>query len=252
MLELHDMTASYNRSHPILHQINLCAKAGEITVLLGPNGSGKSTLLHTVIGDMPYTGEICINGASLRTLSPQKRAQLVSLLPQHLPVPALSVRETVALGLSPRTARMGKAEWQEVDAQLQRLEISPLTDRAVCTLSGGERQKVFLAMLLVQNTPVLLLDEPTTYMDAAFTARFYTILKEECAKGKAVLTVMHDVGEALLLADRVACLDATTHSLAFVGTPAEALEQQIPEQRFGLHRYTATREGETVSFFRGV
>ena len=128
------------------------------------------------------------------------------------------------------------------------MELSALADRPVCTLSGGERQKVFLAMLLTQNTPVLLLDEPTTYMDLSFTAKFFDILKKERDRGKAILLVMHDVTDALRIADRVAVIrDAT---LAFCGMPREALEQSIPEKLFGLTRYTAKRGEETAYFFR--
>ncbi|MBE6702798.1 MAG: ABC transporter ATP-binding protein [Ruminococcaceae bacterium] len=248
MLDLKNLFAGYDRKHPILKDVSLTANSGEITVLLGRNGSGKSTLLHTVIGAIHASGQILANGIELATLKPNERAKHLSFLPQRLPAPALSVKETVALGLTPQRTRLGEAEWRLVDEKIEALGITALSDRAVSTLSGGERQKVFLALMLTQDTDILLFDEPTTYADAPFTALFYSLLRKERAKGKTILLVMHHVGEALTLADRVAVLQ--NGSLAFCGTPAEALEREIPEKCFELTRYTAKRDGKTAVFFK--
>ena len=250
MLELQHLTIGYSKNTPVLRDISLTLKKGEITAILGSNGCGKSTLLHAIMGEIPYSGNIRCNGLCPKELPPARRAQLLSLLPQQLPTPALTVRETVALGLSPHTIHPGTAEWKKVDYTNARLELTPLAHRSVQTRSGGERQKVFLALTLVQDTPLLLLDEPTTYMDLSFTARFFSILREERAKGKSLLLVMHDVSDALCISDHIAVLQ--NGSLAFFGTAVQALEQQIPEKLFGLHRNTATREGKSVSFFRGM
>jgi iron complex transport system ATP-binding protein len=158
------------------------------------------------------------------------------------------VRETVALGLSPHVAKLGSNEWTRVDTALARVGITDLAARLVSALSGGERQKVFLALLLAQSTPVLLLDEPTSHMDLAFIPQFYGILREEAAAGKAILLITHDVTEAFSNADRVALL--ANGSLAFSGTTAEALEQEIPEKHFGLTRYVAQRGEKTAVFFK--
>ena len=247
MLEIKRLCVAYRR-HPVLQSLSFTARPGEITLLLGQNGCGKSTLLHTVMGEIPADGEILLNGVSLSSLPPRARAAQISLLPQQLPAPAQTVRETVAMGLAPHVLRLGDAEWQKVEEKLALLGIAPLADRLTSTLSGGERQKVFLALLLVQDTPVLLLDEPATYTDAPFTALLFDTLRAERDKGKTVLAVMHDVGAALELADRIIVLESG--SVAFNGTPAEALAGEVPEKHFGLTRYTAERDGKTAYFFR--
>lgn len=248
MLEFKRLCAGYGKSKPVLRNISFVAHSGEITVLLGQNGCGKSTLLRAAMGQLSHSGEILLNGTSLLDRKPSQRAREISLLPQHLPAPLLSVRETAALGFAPHATHLGDAEWKTVDDRLAELELTALAERPVNTLSGGERQKVFLAMQLVQNADVLLLDEPATYTDAPFAARLYALLRAACAKGKTVLLVMHDVGEALTIADRIAVLQ--NGSLAFCGTPAKALETCIPERFFGLTRYTATQNGKPAYFFR--
>ncbi len=247
MLKIESLTVSFGK-HTVLQDVSLHLAQGEVLALLGPNGCGKSTLLHTVMGENPYTGRILLGDTPLSSLSPAKRARELSLLPQHLPAPALTVRETVSLGLAPRTAKLGAAEWKKIDAQLARLDLTALADRPVSTLSGGERQRVFLALILVQDTPFVLLDEPTTYMDAPTTARFFALVQELKAAGKGVLLVLHDVGQALEHADGVAVL--TNGTLAFCGSPAEALAREIPEKHFGLTRYTAQRGEKTAYFFK--
>lgn len=248
MLECRNLTVAYRKAAPTLKDASLFVPSGAITALLGANGAGKTTLFKAILQEIAYTGRIFCDNADLSTLPHRERAKRISLLPQQLPSPALSVRETVALGLSPYTTKLGSAEWASVDAALARVGITDLAARPVSSLSGGERQKTFLALLLTQDTPVLLLDEPTAHMDAAFIPRFYAILREEAAAGKAVLLITHDLTEALAHADRIAVLSGGT--VAFCGTAAEALEREIPEKYFSLTRYVAKRGEKTAVFFK--
>ncbi|MBE6629473.1 MAG: ABC transporter ATP-binding protein [Ruminococcaceae bacterium] len=246
MLELQHLSVAYRGAPPVLNDLSLTLTPG-ITVLIGHNGAGKSTLLHAALGEVAYTGNILLNGTSLVTYAPRERAKLLSLLPQKLPAPALCVREVVALGFAPFCTRPGEKEWQTVREILEKLEIESLSARPVQTLSGGERQKVFLALLLAQNTPVLLLDEPATYLDATFSATLYRVLREEREKGKHILLVMHDLAAALDLADRVLLLEGG--KLTFDGTPQACLNVRIPERVFGLTRYRATDENQNEVYF---
>ena len=248
MLEFQSVTVQYGKMSPVLRDISFTARENEITVLLGQNGCGKSTLLRAAMREIPYTGKIFCDKTDLSALSPAARGRQISMLPQQLPSPTLSVRETVALGYAPHVTRLGASEWETVDKRIAEMELSALADRPVCTLSGGERQKVFLALLFTQDTPILLLDEPTTYVDFSFTARFFDLLKAQRDRGKTILLVMHDISDALRIADRVAVIKDA--ALAFCGTPQEALEQNIPEKLFGLTRYTAKWGEDTTIFFR--
>ncbi len=249
MLNCRNLTVKYGKTHTVLRDISFSAENGKITVILGENGCGKSTLLRAAMNEIPYSGSFTLNETNLSQITPAKRALLISMLPQHLPAPALSVWETVALGRSPHTTHVGDRDRAIVAERLEQLGIAHLASRRTDTLSGGERQKVFLAMLLAQDTPLLLLDEPTTYMDLSFTSRFYDILRQERSHGKTILLVMHDLGDALTVADQLVILKES--SLAFVGTPHEALTQNIPEAIFGLQRYTAQRGEKTAYFFKG-
>lgn len=248
MLEFKDLCVQYRGAAPLFQNVSFALDKG-ITVLLGCNGAGKSSLLHTALGEVPYTGEILLNGQSISSIPTRERAKLLALLPQRLPAPALCVRETVALGFSPFFTRLGEKEWQTVREILEKLQISRLADRPVSTLSGGERQRVFLGMMLAQDTPVMLLDEPATYLDAPHHTLLCKILQEEREKGKHILLVMHDLTRALALADRVLVLNEG--ALAFDGTPDECIDARIPERIFSLKCYTASDEsGKTVRVFQ--
>ncbi len=240
-----DVSISYDR--PILDRAAFVVPEGCIAALLGKNGAGKSTLLSAAIGLLPYRGEISFRGAPLPRRE-RDRAKIVSLLPQALPSPALSVRDVVSFGRYSYTTKLSPSEWKLVDGALERLKISELSARLVSTLSGGERQKVFLASLLVQDAPVLLLDEPTTYMDLAFRSDFYRILREERDKGKTVLLVTHDLSDAVAEADRIVLLEAG--KVAFDGTKEECLARPVLEEAFSVRRYLADENGASHVFFR--
>lgn len=233
---------------PILHDVSFSLSKGCIHSLIGENGAGKSTLLKCALREVPYSGRILLNEKPLQAYSAKERAALVSVLPQHLPAPELSVREVIAFGFYARVTRLSPQEHAETERIMTRLNLVHLADCLVSRLSGGERQKVFLAMTLVQNTPVLLLDEPTTYMDLAFKHTFFALLREERDRGKSILLVQHDLADAVAVSDRIALL--TGGQLSFFGTIADCLQQNIIERAFSVTRYTAQSDNRTQLFFR--
>ena len=153
MLEFKNISIQYRGAAPLLADVSFTLTP-RITVLLGKNGAGKSSLLHATLGEVPYKGEIRLNGQSITEIPARERAKQLAFLPQRLPAPALTAQEAVALGFSPFCTRLCEKERQTVREILQKLQISHLSDRPVSTLSGGERQRVFLGMMLAQNTPV--------------------------------------------------------------------------------------------------
>lgn len=235
----------------ILNGVSFTLRPQRLTVLLGKNGSGKSTLLSCVNQQLPYTGEILTDGRSLAQLSPRERAKTVAIAPQNIPAPHITVFQMAAFGRNPYldfTGRLSEQDIAAVKAALCIARAENLTERYVDTLSGGERQRVAFAMILAQNTPVMLLDEPTAHMDQGHEAVFLrtlTGLKE--SQKKTVLIVLHDLNTAIRYADDLLVLDGG--QLMFSGTKEEILKQRILEETFGVCRYSITQQGGERVFF---
>ena len=233
-------------SRTVLMDVTLSLPRGTLTALIGRNGCGKSTLLSTITGESTYTGSILLDSHELSALPQRERAQKATLLPQSLTSPHMTVRELVNLGRLPHlslTSRFSSADRQAVEQAIGDVGMESFCDKYLDEISGGERQKAYLAMILAQETPLLLLDEPTTYMDLAFSHRFMEKLdriKEE--REKTLLVAMHDLELAVRYADLLAVLDEGR--LRFFGSVSECLERGIIEEIFGVRRITA--EGHTL------
>jgi iron complex transport system ATP-binding protein len=213
----------------VLHDATLNVESGEVVALVGPNGAGKSTLLRAVSGVVPIQGgDVRINGSRLSMLSTMERARYLAVVPQarSLP-PAFTVDETVMLGRTPHLGwlgRTGPRDRERVQYALEHTQMLPLAERYVGELSGGEQQRVLLARALAQDTPVLLLDEPTTHLDLQHRESLIRLIRELAAKKRlAVLMVLHDLNLAGLYADRVALLVAG--QMQAVGSPTEVLTE---------------------------
>ena len=174
MLSFRRVYAAYGKKQ-VLDQIDFELPPHTLTAVVGKNGSGKSTLFACAGRKIPYTGEITLSGCELAAMTPRERAQRMAILPQTLPAPAVSVAELAAFGRNPYLdfgRRMTPTDRRLVEEALERVGIAALRDKLLTELSGGERQKAYLAMILAQDTDVLLLDEPTTYMDMEYEAAF--------------------------------------------------------------------------------
>ena len=190
---------------------DLCASAdsGKLTCLLGRNGIGKSTLLKTISGFLPkMAGQVFLDGKEISTLTSAQRARLVSVVLSSAPaVSGLRVSEVVALGRTPFTGFWGFAGKTDKLCTAQAMQmtgIDGLANRYMNTLSDGERQKVMLAKALAQQTPIILLDEPTAYLDYPSKIEAMLLLRSLARQeGKTVLMSTHDVGLALQLADDI-------------------------------------------------
>ena len=192
-----------------LHDISFDVKRGEIFGLVGLNGAGKSTLLKTISGFLPkMAGHIFLAGKEIDTLSNAQRARMVSVVLSSAPAASgLKVSEVVALGRTPFTGFWGFAHKTDKLCTAQAMQmtgVDHLADRYMNTLSDGERQKVMLAKALAQQTPIILLDEPTAYLDYPSKIEAMLLLRTLARKeGKTVLMSTHDVGLALQLADDI-------------------------------------------------
>ncbi len=250
MLEIKDLSVRFG-SRQVLEDVSFALRPHRLTVLVGRNGAGKSTLLSCVNRQVPYTGTIRLNEGDISLLPPRQRAKAVAILPQSLPSPHIPGRELVSLGRNPYldfTGRLTEADRQAVETALRDADAVSLAERYVDTLSGGEKQRIALAMILAQNTPMALLDEPTAHMDLSYEASFLELLQKlKRERKKTFLLILHDLNLAVRYADDLLVLDGGR--LAFAGSREECLEKGILEASFGLKRYTLEDGGEDRIFF---
>ncbi len=225
---------SYNGS-PLLDGIDLSVPKGEVLAIVGPNGSGKTTLLKNVSGILsPQAGTIYLDMTRLPELSITELARHLAVVEQEREIGFdFTVREVVALGRIPhrgRFARETRTDKEWIGRAMELTNVAPFTERSIRELSGGEKQRVFLAMALAQNPRVLLLDEPTTYLDINHQLQIMEIVRQEAAAGLTVLMAIHDLNLAAQYADRVAILHRG--QLLAVGRPADVLTETNIKQAF--------------------
>lgn len=231
-LAFHALTTGYchgSRQSIVGRGLEGSLPRGTLTVLLGTNGAGKSTLLRTLAGlQPPLAGDIFWEGNSLASLTPEERAKRLSIVLTVRPETGnLTVREVVALGRLPHRqglwgSRNAAADAEAVERAMQLTTTSTWSERPVSRLSDGERQRVFIAKALAQETPLILLDEPTAFLDYPSRVQFFNLLKRLTNEmGKTVLLSSHDVELAAAHADRILLLSKESLCLA----PTEAQER---------------------------
>ena len=250
MLSFRRVCAAYGKKQ-VLEQIDFELPPHTLTAVVGKNGSGKSTLFACAGRKIPYTGEITLSGCELAAMTPRERAQRMAILPQTLPATAVSVAELAAFGRNPYLdfgRRMTPTDRRLVEEALERVGIAALRDKLLTELSGGERQKAYLAMILAQDTDVLLLDEPTTYMDMEYEAAFFRLLKAlQTEKGVTLLVILHDLSQAMRYADRIVVLDAGR--VRFAGDTRACAASGVLEAVFRVRqRPIANGDGEWIFF----
>lgn len=235
MLEIHNLQVAYG-NHVALRDVSLAVAAGEMLAVIGPNGAGKSTLVRAVSGVLPMmAGEVRVGERPFHSLNAADKARLLAVVPQAREMPgAFTVYETVLLGRTPYLNWLGKSQRQDherVKWALERTKLTTLARRRVGELSGGEQQRVLLARALVQDAPVLLLDEPTTHLDLQHQSRLLNLVRELVQERKlAVLLVLHDLNLAGLYCDRLALL--VNGRLQAIGAPSEVLTSQLLSHTF--------------------
>jgi len=220
---------SFNRNNRrLIDDISFSLQKGEIIGVIGPNGAGKSTLLKNIIGYHDAdNGVISIQGSHLASLSHKARALRVSYMAQH-PETAFpfSVSETIALGAHNRADLQAISE-ESIQHQVlqlaEQLELAHLLKRKLTELSGGETQLVHFARIIMQQAPVILLDEPTASLDIGHEAQLMNLLRNQCNNGQAALVAIHNLNIAAAFCDRVLLIDHG--KLIACGPPEEVITQ---------------------------
>lgn len=200
------------RPHPALQQVSFTAHPGRVTAVVGPNGSGKSSLVRTLLRRAPITGgRVLLDGADIAPLDARVLAQQVAIVPQREePGMPLSVREFVMLGRHPRRGAFGAPSAEDraqVEQALEKAGIADAIDRITDSLSGGEWQRVRIARALAQDTRVLVLDEPTTFLDIAHEMAVFELVDTLAREGRTVLLVSHQLNLVARFAEHIVLLD---------------------------------------------
>jgi iron complex transport system ATP-binding protein len=211
---------------------------GEVSVLIGPNGSGKSTLLRALARLLrPAGGSVVLDGASIQSLSPKEVARRLAILPQLLVAPeSLTVEELVGYGRHPQRksiVALRDEDREAIDWALRVTATEELRSRQVDQLSGGQRQRVWIALVLAQGTDLILLDEPTTYLDVAYQLEVLELLRNlNRNEGKTIAIVLHDINMAAEYADKLFALK--DGSLVAQGAPREILTAELIREVFRI------------------
>ncbi|MFD2795844.1 ABC transporter ATP-binding protein [Promicromonospora vindobonensis] len=248
-VEFDDVTVRLG-GRDVVQQASLRVEPGSVVGLVGPNGSGKSSLLRTLYRAVrPREGTVRIDGRDVQHLTGRRAARAVAVMLQDPPTDFdLSVEETVLLGRVPHHAAFGRDTSEDLDVvadAMRRAGITDLADRMVATLSGGQRQRVMLARALAQQSPVLVLDEPSNHLDISHQHELMTTVR---SLGRTVLAALHDLNLAAQYCDRVVVLDAGR--IVAAGPPALVLTPDLIRTTFGVDVRVHGDADEPVFAFR--
>ncbi|WP_282175634.1 Fe(3+) dicitrate ABC transporter ATP-binding protein FecE [Vibrio nereis] len=236
MISTQKLSVAYGDS-TIIENLSLTIPKGKVTALIGPNGCGKSTLLKTLSRiNKPKAGEVFIDQQPLTRIKDKALAQRLSLLPQVLVSPeGITVRKLVEYGRSPYVSHWGKLSKQDkeiVEQAMAETGVQDLAEQNVEALSGGQRQRAWIAMVLAQDTEIVMLDEPTTYLDLSHQIELMSLMRSMNEQGKTVIVVLHDLNQACRYCDHLVVLKKG--QLVAQGSPEQVFTEQLLEEVFAL------------------
>lgn len=236
-LAARDLTLAYEE-RTVVEGLDLDVPDGEVTVIVGPNACGKSTLLRA-LGRLlkPRRGAVLLDGGDLARLPTKKIARSVGLLPQSPVAPeAITVADLVSRGRQPHQhwwQQWSRDDERAVTEAMERTDVARLAERSVDELSGGQRQRVWIAMALAQETDLLLLDEPTTFLDISHQVEVLDLVRQlNHDRGRTVVAVLHDLNQAARYADHLVAM--RSGRIVAQGPPAEVVTATLVREVFGL------------------
>ena len=233
MIQLRHVSAGYGPKR-VVEDLSLDLRPGQVLTLLGPNGSGKSTLLRTIAGLHPLAGgEITVDGIPVRELTRRQMAQKITYMPQSRTVPNITAQKMVLHGRFPYLSyprRYRNKDYEAARRAMERADALDLADSPVQSLSGGQRQKVYLAMAMAQETQTILMDEPTTYLDIQHQLSLMAAARQMAEQGAAVVLVLHDLCLALRFSH--CCVLLQEGRMVRQGTPEEVFQSGALDEVF--------------------
>ncbi|WP_030008109.1 ABC transporter ATP-binding protein [Picosynechococcus sp. NKBG042902] len=242
LLEGEHLFGGYTK-RSVVQDVNLTVHPGEWLTIVGGNGSGKSTLLRLLSRILkPQRGVVRLDGKAIQRRSPQEIARSLAILPQQSRIPmGLTVRQLVGLGRAPHQRwwqwEYSEADQAQIHQALAQTQLLPFADRPVAQLSGGERQRAFLALALAQKPKILILDEPTTFLDIHYQLELLELLKQlNRQQNLTIVTVLHELNLATRYSDRLAMIK--DGKLFALGTPAAVITPENLRFGFGVEAVT--------------
>jgi len=246
-IEVQHLGFAYQREQPVLRDVSFAVKEGSFLAVVGPNGAGKSTLINLIAGMLkPQEGEVLVGRANVRALGVRELARKIAVVRQEfVPAFAFSVAEVVLMA---RTARFGAFGFERSSDRAQSRRALELTDtadfaaRPLGSLSAGERQRVFIARALAQDSPILLMDEPTSYLDMKHQVGILDLLKTiQLQQSRTIIAVTHDINLAAQYCDLALLLEPAT-------TTADGSQDRRPHHRIGSTSEVFTAGGLANAF----
>lgn len=251
MIELHQVSAGYGK-HQVLQDLSVAFEQGNITGIIGVNGSGKSTLLKTILGMVPNTwGGVTVEGKPILEMPRNEIARKIAYLSQEKTTPDMTVEQLVLHGRFPHLSypRRYSAKDREIAAYaMEQTGVSQYAKKALQTLSGGMRQRAYIAMALAQDTEIVLLDEPTTFLDIAHQLQMMDLAKALAAKGKTVVLVLHDLTLALEYTDGLVVMK--DGRVVSSGTAENVYQSGCFREVFGVDLGRMQVDGKQKYFYR--
>ncbi|SMR82072.1 iron complex transport system ATP-binding protein [Aliiroseovarius halocynthiae] len=248
-IQLDSITAGYDRFR--LQNVTAQIPTGSLTALIGPNGCGKSTLLKTISRQLaPGKGRVHVDNEDISTLRTRAVAQRVSVLPQHPVVPpGITVERLVGYGRAPHQNLFGyqsRDDQQAVELALEMVSLTAMKSEAVSSLSGGQRQRAFLAMCIAQDTPFILLDEPTSFLDIRYQFEVLELMSTLQKAGKTVVAVLHDIAQAARFATHIVVMK--DGRIEASGPPDQVVTPDLVKRVYGVqaHVYADPVSGTKV------
>lgn len=236
-IEVEGLDVAYEKNL-IIENMNLAIPKGKITMIIGSNGCGKSTLLKTIARiNKPFKGTIKINGKSIKEQAPKEIAKNMAVLPQSPTAPhGLLIRELVSYGRFPYQKAMGgisEHDIEIVDWALSVTGIREFAEKAVDEVSGGQRQRAWIAMALAQETEILVLDEPTTYLDMSHQLEILKLLQKlNREENRTIVMVLHELNNAAKFADHI--IGVKSGKILFEGAPKEVITEDNLQKLYGI------------------
>lgn len=243
MLSVNKLQLGYHGGQTVIKNLSLELPENKVVGLIGPNGCGKSTLLKGLSRLIqPQSGKILLRQQDMVHLSGRQIARQISVLPQAQTNPeGLTVRQLVEYGRTPYVSHWGKlsaVDRQIVDRVMHEMSIQSLAETSLEALSGGQQQRAWLAMVLAQDTNIIMLDEPTTYLDISYQIELMKLIRGLKEQGKSLIVVLHDLNQAARYCDLLVVLKSG--KLKAMGTPEEIMTEAMLAEIFEVQAKVIT------------